>query len=60
MDHGEFETQDGGVILLKKNSQVSCVLFFTCFKIIIGRRLLRTEAAFYMCMVYISCENELT
>lgn len=24
MDHGEFETQDGNVIVLKKNSQVSC------------------------------------
>ena len=23
MDHGEFETQDGNIVLLKKNSQVS-------------------------------------
>ena len=27
VDHGEFETQDGNIILLKKNSQVRKGLF---------------------------------
>ena len=25
MDHGEFETQDGNILLLKKNSQVQAI-----------------------------------
>ena len=33
MDHGEFETQDGNIVVLKKNSQVSYNIYQISLKI---------------------------
>lgn len=39
MDHGEFETQDGNILLLKKNSQV----FFTTHNYHISDEITNTD-----------------